>query len=295
MIAIDIHKTLQAASGSMKLHVPIEIKAGEFITLYGDSGAGKTSTLRMLAGLLKPDHGSIVVKDRIWFHAEKKINRSPQERKIGFVFQDYALFPNMTVRQNLEFALPQKKDKGIIAEIMDIIALGELQDRKPQTLSGGQQQRVALGRALVQRPSILLLDEPFSALDLQIRKKLQDYLLRVHREFNLTTILISHDIPEIVKLSDRVVVLKNGTITRQGTPTEVFIQKKISGKFSVTGEVLAIEQQDVVYIVTVLVHNTIIKVIADSSEIEGLQLGDSVLVASKAFNPILYKIEQSKK
>lgn len=291
MIEIALKKSLQATKSTMELSIECNIETGKFVTIYGPSGAGKTSTLRMLAGLLKPDQGKLTVNGNVWYDNQQRINLNPQQRKIGFVFQDYALFPNMTVRQNLEFALPKKQNKKIISEIMDIIELRELQNRKPQTLSGGQKQRVALGRALVQQPKILLLDEPFSALDTAIRTRLQDYLLRVHRQFGLTTVLISHDIPEIVKLSDQVFVLKNGVIVQNGSPAEVFIQKKISGKFSVTGEILQIEQQEVVYIVTVLAHNNIIKVIADSSEIAHLDIGDKVMVASKAFNPILYRME----
>jgi molybdate transport system ATP-binding protein len=168
--------------------------------------------------------------------------------------------------------------------------LGELQDRKPETLSGGQKQRVALARALVQRPEILLLDEPLAALDIKIRLKLQDYLLKVHREFNLTTLLISHDLGEIIKLSNRVYLLEKGKISRQGSPTEVFVSSEISGKFKFTGEILRIEPQEVVFIVTILIETSVVKVIAQESEVRELKVGDKIMVASKAFNPVIFKI-----
>lgn len=291
MIRYNVYKTLFAAQGELKLQLNLTIKKGQLVTLYGESGAGKTTTLRMLCGLLKPDGGEIRVNNESWFHSSENTNRSPQDRKVGYVFQDYALFPNMTVLQNLEFALGKHKDKSRIEELISTMELGDLKHRNPETLSGGQKQRVALARALVQQPDILLLDEPLSALDIKIRLKLQDYILKVHRKYNLTTILISHDIGEIHKLSDWVFVINNGQLVKQGSPTEVFVNQNISGKFKFTGEVLAIEKQDVVYIVRVLIHNDIVQIIAQENEIQGLNPGDRVVVASKAFNPVLYKIE----
>ena len=291
MILINIQKDLHAASGNMTLRLDLHIKPGQLVTLYGSSGAGKTSMLRILSGLLKPEKGTITVNGKVWFDAEKKINLKPQERNIGYVFQDYALFPNMTVLQNLEFGLIKNKDHKIVSELIAIMELGDLQHRKPETLSGGQKQRVALARALVQQPDILLLDEPLSALDLKIRLKLQDHILQAHRKFGLTTILVSHDIGEIHKLSDWVFVLENGELVQEGSPTEVFVNEKISGKFQFKGEVLKIEQEEVVFSVTVLIQNEVVKVIALEAEIKDLKVGDKVIVASKAFNPVIYKID----
>lgn len=290
MIHLDIQKRLQSAEGEMNLHIKCDIQQGQFITLYGESGVGKTSTLRMLAGLMQPDAGQIIVNNKSWFDQDKKINIKSQLRNIGFVFQDYALFPNMTVKENLHYATG-KRDKSAIAQVIDIVELGELQDRKPDTLSGGQKQRVALARAVVQQPEILLLDEPLSALDLSKRLKLQDYLLKIHSEFKLTTLLISHDIAEIIKLSDQVFVLEKGQITRSGSPEQIFINTEISGKFKFIGEVLQIQKEDIIYVITVLIQNNIVKVIGQESEIRDLHVGDKVMVASKAFNPLIYKIE----
>ena len=291
MITIDVNKKLQSNDGEMNLAIKLTIQKGELVTLYGDSGAGKTSTLRILSGLLNPDSGKVEVNDEVWFDSSKKINLKPQRRGIGYVFQDYALFPNMTVHENLRFSSGKHHNKKVINDLIEMVELGELRNRKPMTLSGGQQQRVALARALVQQPDILLLDEPLAALDHKIRLKLQDYILTVHKEFNLTTLLISHDVGEVVKLSNRVFVLDMGQITRIGTPQEIFVNKQLSGKFSFTGEVLDIQQQDVVFIVTVLIQNNLVKVIAEPNVVETLNIGDKVMVASKAFNPIIYKID----
>lgn len=290
MIDLSIQKKLSAPSGAMNLDVQCKIEQGKFVTLYGKSGAGKTSTLRILAGLLKADSGKIIVNKNTWLDSQHKISFTPQQRKVGFVFQDYALFPNMTVKENLQFALQKNQSQKIISELIELTELGELQHRKPKTLSGGQQQRVALARALVQKPELLLLDEPLSALDLEMRNKLQKYLLQVHQEFGLTTILISHDVSEILKLSNEILVIENGKIIQQGTPIEVFSQKKVSGKFQFTGEIIGMEKQDFIYILAILIGKDLVKVVADESEAKSLNIGDTVLVASKAFNPIIKKI-----
>ena len=291
MIEIDLHKVLGTNEGAMDLKLQLHIEPGNFVTLYGPSGAGKTSTLRILAGLLQPDAGTLKVNGELWYHSNSKVNLSPQKRNVGFVFQDYALFPHMTVLQNLEYAASSEMKGNGITELIELMELDNLINRKPATLSGGQQQRVALARALAQQPEILLLDEPLAALDYRIRLKLQDYLLRIHRDYELTTFLVSHDISEINKLSDLVLVMEQGSIVRSGSPEEIFINQKISGKFKFVGEVLQIEPQEVVLIVSVLVHNQIVKVIAQTSEMEGISVGDKVMLASKAFNPVIYKID----
>lgn len=274
----------------MDLQINCAISKGQLVTLYGKSGVGKTSILRMLAGLLLPDQGYIKVNDKTWFDHQNNINLSPQKRNLGFVFQDYALFPNMTVKENLSYALGRNGDKKTIDNLIDIIELGDLQKRKPQTLSGGQKQRVALARALVQRPNILLLDEPLAALDQEMRDKLQRYILEVHKEFYLTTILVSHDIKEIIRMSDEVIVLDNGLITHQTTPTKLFRNKGLSGKFQFTGEVNQIIQQGFIYILFILIGNELIQIVVDESDAKNLAVGDKVLIASKSFNPIVKKI-----
>lgn len=290
MIRFSLHKKLKASTGDMQLDVECHIDQGKLVTLFGESGAGKTSILRMLAGLLIPEKGTIEVNNSVWLDTQKGINLKPQQRKTGYVFQDYALFPNMTVKENLEYALDKNQDIGIVKELIEIIELTDLQDRKPETLSGGQKQRIALARALVRQPQILMLDEPLSALDRAMRTKLQDYILHVHRKYNLTTILVSHEMSEIFKLSDQMLVLENGTITGQGTPMDIFTNRHISGKFQFTGEILHIEKEDIIYIISVLIGNNLVKVVADQSEAQQFSIGEKVLVASKAFNPLIEKI-----
>ena len=291
MIDFALQKTLLAAQGPLQLDIEISIEAGQFVALYGKSGAGKTSILRMLVGLLKPDKGHLKVNDTIWFSSTQKVNLSPQNRGVGLVFQDYALFPNMTVKENLAFARSKGQSTTTITALLELMELGELQHRKPATLSGGQRQRVAVARALVQKPKLLLLDEPLSALDPSMRTKLQGYLLRVHQEYKLSTILVSHDVGEIMKMANRVVVLENGQVLKQGEPDILFSHKKISGKFQFAGEVIKKEQQGFLYILTILIGNDLVRIIADEKEAQGLAIGDKVLVASKAFNPIIKKLE----
>lgn len=290
MIRLAVQKLLNSAEGGMLLDAKIETDHGKFITLYGESGVGKTSLLRIIAGLLNPEYGTITVNGVNWLDTSHGINLRPQQRSTGFVFQDYALFPNMTVSENIEYALENKKENGRIRDLIELFELGDLQGEKPGTLSGGQKQRVALARTLVRKPDLLLLDEPLSALDHSMRIRLQDYILKVHKEFKLTTILVSHDVGEIFRLSDQVLVMEKGKITREGTPLDIFSDRHISGKFQFTGEVTRIEKEDVIYIISVLIGNRLVKVIADETEITGISPGSRVLVASKAFNPIIKKI-----
>jgi len=290
MIDIQLKKILKSSSGEMLLNVHSSLEEGKFTTVYGKSGAGKSTLLMLLAGLLKPDEGFLSVAGKTWTDTSKKIHLSPQKRNIGYVFQEYALFPNMTVRENLLFALAKNQPKSIIDKLVEIIDLGQLQDRMPLTLSGGQKQRVALARALVSKPKLLLLDEPLSALDHEMRVKLQSYILEVHQEFKLTTILISHDVSEIIRLSDFMIEMDHGEIIRKGDPASMFTNDRVNAKFQFTGEVIKMVKQDFIVIVTVLIGKDLVKVISNDKEAETLQIGDRVLIASKAFNPIIHKI-----
>ncbi len=286
-ISISLQKQLNAAAGKMLLNIDFNIEQGKFITIYGNSGAGKTSILRMIAGLLTPDKGRISVNDKIWLDTAKGIRLTPQQRKIGFVFQDYALFPNMTVVENLTFALDKEQEVKIISELIDIMELGELADKKPATLSGGQQQRVALARALVRKPGVLMLDEPLSSLDIDMRSKLQDYIMKVHRAYNLTTILVSHDIGEMIKMSDYIYRLSNGKIIKQGSPQEVLVNSHVNAPIQVVGEIIAIENQETLQ---VLVGTKVIDIPASKEEIQPLSAGNKILISQKLANPIIQKI-----
>ncbi|GAB3654243.1 sulfate/molybdate ABC transporter ATP-binding protein [Echinicola sediminis] len=290
MINLNIKKSLGTANSSIQLDIQLDIEEGQLVTLYGESGSGKTSTLRMLSGLLLPDEGQIIVAGKSWFDSKSKANLAPGRRKIGYVFQDYALFPNMSVKENLTFALADKSDREIVRELIQTMDLEELQERKPDSLSGGQKQRVALARALVTKPRILLLDEPLSALDNKMRYKLQQYVLKIHQKYRLTTVLVSHDIGEILKLSDKVFELKEGQVIREGSPKQLFGLGSTSAKFQFTGEVVEIHMEQVIGILTLMIGNDMVKVVCDISDLQQLKVGDKVLVGSKAFNPIIRKL-----
>lgn len=290
MIEIDISKKLFSAQGEFTLALQLNIGQGEFISLFGESGAGKTTLLRCLAGLEKPDAGSIKVNGETWFDSKNNFMLAARHRHAGYMFQDYALFPNMSVRGNLEFALRPGAKRQRVEELIELMGLGELQQRKPDTLSGGQKQRVALARALAAEPCMLLLDEPFSALDHATRVRLQDEVLRLQRHYGLTTVMVSHDVSEVYKLSQRVMVIEQGSIAKQGSPAEVFKAGQSSGKFSFAGEVLDIETADVVFAVTLLVGNQIVRVIATTDEVKNIKQGDRVVLMSKAFNPVLLPV-----
>ncbi|MCW0983430.1 ABC transporter ATP-binding protein [Agrobacterium sp. BT-220-3] len=201
--------------------IELAIDKGEMHVLLGPSGCGKTTLLRSIAGLVSPSSGSIALDGR------RIDTLAPKDRGIGMVFQHYALFPNMTVRQNLAFGLEQRRlakrtiDDKVFAAL-ETVALSDHADRRPNQLSGGQKQRVALARALVLEPKLLLLDEPLSALDAQIRKRLRDELKRIQRESGLTSILVTHDQDEALSLGDRISVMNAGQIAQTASPQELY-------------------------------------------------------------------------
>ncbi|WP_209332734.1 ATP-binding cassette domain-containing protein [Lunatimonas salinarum] len=222
MIDILLNKKLKGASGPIPLELDIHLQQGDFVGIYGPSGAGKSSVLRMLAGLMQPDSGFVRVNGETWYDSQSSIHLAARYRHIGMVFQEYSLFPNMTVRENLEFALDNRRDRKLVDTLLNSIGMHELAHQKPGILSGGQKQRVALARAMIRRPALLLLDEPLSALDMQMRRNLQQYILQFHREFELTTMLVSHDAAEIKKMTKRLLVLEQGNIGYDGDPAQFF-------------------------------------------------------------------------
>lgn len=291
VIYINIEKMMLTVNGKVNLAVKTEIKIGELVALFGSSGAGKTTLLRILAGLVNPDKGLIKFGDTVWFDSEKRINIPPQNRNISLMFQDYALFPNMTVEENIQFAQAEKDDLAV-NDLLSIFGLSEFRKYKPNGLSGGQKQRVALARALARKPQLLLLDEPLSALDAEMRSTLQNEIAQAHQLLGATTIMVSHDLSEVFRLASQVLCIENGSIQRSGSPDEVFSNNSISGKVQITGQIARIEKQDTIYVVTVITgSNQIIKVIAFESDMENLHIGDSVLVYTKAFNPIISKLD----
>ena len=289
MIDIALSKTLQSSAGRLDLDIHATIETGSLATLFGASGAGKTTILRMLAGLCDPDEGKLVVAGQTWFDRARRINLPPQQRSIGFVFQDYALFPNLSIRQNVAYGA-SKDAIAWIDELLELTGLDALQHRIPETLSGGQKQRVALARALARKPTLLLLDEPLSALDATMRSQLQDDLARLHQRLGLTTLLVSHDLGEVFKLSGHVLLLEGGRITHSGTPAETFLQQRLVGRLSLRAQVLAIRREEVIHIVSLLIGQDVIDVIASDDEVAGLRPGESISVATKTFSPFLLNL-----
>lgn len=249
MIHIDIKKQLHGIFGDMNLVVQTNIKKGDFVSITGASGSGKTTLLRILAGL-EETQGEIKLDNQIWQNYSIKL--PTQQRNIGFVFQDYALFPNMTILENLLFV---NKNIDLARHLLDVTELSSLSNRYPKNLSGGQQQRVSLCRAMMNNPNLLLLDEPFSALDFKMREKLQNQIEILHKEFNTTTLMVSHNPSEIYKLSNRVIELENGQIIKDYNPRET-----ISTHNVLQGKVIDIIPSDTTTNIVILIDNQFITI-----------------------------------
>src|SRR2546426_1332223 len=202
-------------------NVSFTVQEGELMALLGPSGGGKTTVLRMIAGLEMPTAGDVFIR------GQRVNDLSVQQRNIGFVFQNYALFKNMTVFKNVAFGLKIKKWKRAdvktrVAELLNLFGLEGLERRYPHQLSGGQRQRVAIARALASKPGVLLLDEPFGAVDAKIRQELREWLVTLHHELNVTTIFVTHDQEEAMEMSNRIVIFSRGNLEQIGTPPEVY-------------------------------------------------------------------------
>lgn len=287
MIEFALQKKLHTTDGEMQLQIDVQIESGKFVSLYGASGAGKTSVLRMLAGFMKPDNGCIKMNDVVWFDAHKHIDVIPQQRSIGFVFQDYALFPNMNVKGNIAFALSKDQSKNIVDELLELTGLINLADRKIQTLSGGQKQRVALARAIAKKPLLLLLDEPLSAIDNMMRTQLQTTLLEAHKRFKLTTILVSHDMDEIIKLSDAIIHLEYGTIQQSATPAEFFMNGNNTP--ALTGNIISVEENGTQTFTIVLLNNRMMKINSTEHDVNFI-IGEKVEIIYKNAAPLIRKL-----
>jgi iron(III) transport system ATP-binding protein len=207
--------------------VTFSVEHGELFTLLGPSGCGKSTTLMSIAGFQQPEQGGIVVGDETFFDAGRRVNVAAERRNLGIVFQSYAVWPHMTVFENLAFPLKVRKLKrqeirARVHEVLELVEMHDYANRYPHQLSGGQQQRVALGRALAYSPSVLLLDEPFSNLDAKLRERARTWVKELQQNLGLTTIFVTHDQDEALSMSDRVVVMSAGEIQQIGTPEEVY-------------------------------------------------------------------------
>src|SRR5258705_6461768 len=226
-------------------HVNFSVREGELMALLGPSGGGKTTVLRMIAGLEMPTGGDVLIR------GQRMNEVSVQQRNIGFVFQNYALFRTMNVFKNIAFGLKIKKWKKAdlrarVEELLKLFGLQGLERRYPQQLSGGQRQRVAIARALAPKPSVLLLDEPFGAVDAKIRQELREWLTTLHQQVNVTTIFVTHDQEEALEVADRIVVFSRGRLEQVGTPREVYEQpaNETVARFIGVMNVLELEVRD---------------------------------------------------
>ncbi len=288
MIKIDIKLPINTAKGKKQLELNTCLKANEITAIFGESGAGKTTLLKIIAGLIKPEFGRIEVGDGLWLDTQKNINLAIQKRKIGFVFQDYALFPNMSVKENISYAATSKQK---VEELLSLMNLENLAKIYPKNLSGGQAQRVALARALAREPQILLLDEPLSALDFKMRSFLQDELVKILQHFKITTLLVSHDLAEIYKLSHRILELSDGKIIKDARTNEFFTSSNLSAKLRLSATLLEMKKSDILVIFTLLLNQDIVKITLSEEEFlrtyKDVKIGDTLLLSIKAFNPII--------
>lgn len=220
MIHVDIDKMVSVKKGRrMHLKVKTEINEGDFISLSGPSGAGKTTLLKTIAGLVKPDFGRITINGNQCFDSDRNINLHCCRRKVGYLFQEYALFPNMTLRQNILYGC---RDARLVDQYIDNAGLARVRNSYPSTLSGGEKQRCALLRSALNRPNVLLLDEPFSAIDIENRTALYSLLKTLQEEMKFTVIMVSHDWDEICALSNRVIEMADGRVSGERAIGNVF-------------------------------------------------------------------------
>ncbi len=247
MLELTIHYQLK------NFELDISLQAGrELLALFGPSGSGKSLTLQAVAGLVNPDSGQIKLNGQVVFDRSRGINLPPQERGVGYVMQDYTLFPHLSVAENIGYGLrgqSKQETRRAVADMLDLIKLIGFAGRRPQELSGGQQQRVALARALVTNPNILLLDEPFSALDGPTRAQLRLELRQLLAQFSIPTLLVTHDVAEANILADRVAVYDEGQLLQVGAPTEIMhhpaslqVANLTGTENCFTGEVLAVKE-----------------------------------------------------
>lgn len=282
---LKLEKQLQRIEGEQTLNVEMLLDEGDFVAIYGPSGIGKTTLLRMVAGLSQPDKGHLYIQKKAWFDASQTINLPTQQRKVGFVFQDYALFPNMTVLENLRFANPTV---DLIQNLLKEINLEGLKDKKPAELSGGQQQRVALARALMVESPILLLDEPLSALDYALRRDMQRLIARLHQKYNRTILMVSHDIPEIINLANKLLVITEEKTTLYKNPKAYFQRVNLLEEIEEIGRVIRLEETQII----LQVNEQIRKVERSMINIKNLHIGDELRLKRWVLPSSIYNLER---
>jgi len=279
MIELLLKKQLQGAAGGMEIDMDLQIPIGSITGIIGPSGAGKTSLLKMIAGIQTPDRGRISVGDKVYYDSGKGIDTSPQKRDVGLVFQDLALFPHMDIEGQLRYALPHRlpdtlpdgvadgQEESIIADAIKMMDLEKLRTQRPKHLSGGQQQRVALARSIVQRPSLLLLDEPFSALDDEMKQHIRSYVKTIHERFQMTILLVSHDRGDLSKLCDYIIQLDQGKVVSMGPSTSLLDQQVLELK----GRVVGLNKEGDSYLLSLDIQGDIKEVVITKEQARGIQ------------------------
>jgi len=278
MIDINIHKPLEGIKKNMSLDINLHINKNDFIALSGVSGSGKTTLLRVLAGL-EDAKGTIKVNNTIWLDKTKIV--PPQKRDIGFVFQDYALFENMSVEQNLLYV---NNDTKLAQKLLEITHLDKIKNSMPNNLSGGQKQRVSLCRAFMNQPKLLLMDEPLSALDLNMKLKLQNEIATLHKEFDTTTIMVTHNPYQISNLANRNIVLEYGKIIKNDRVKKTEDYEKNS-EFCFDAQVLSIKQNNDNYTAIVNIAQQIIAIDITKEKINSIKIGETIKVYTNSFSP----------
>lgn len=279
MIALDFAKTLQGIQGDFLLEVKEKIQKGERVGIFGASGSGKSTILKILAGLMKPDSGEIEIEGKIW--NSKEIFLPPQKRNIGFVFQDYALFPHLDVAKNIGFG--KNVSRSRVIELLQMMELQNIAHHKIGQLSGGQAQRVAIARALARDPKILLLDEPFNALDSKIKNKILDELNALQKALGFVMILVSHQISEIYHLSDRMLEIDQGKVLSKQIPKQIFFKNSLILEVEILNLTLSASCAHI----EALLNSETFSFVCDLSQSSELKIGDRIKIMIGASPPVI--------
>lgn len=271
--SVNLFYHFSTLHGTQHIETNLDLQTGDFISVSGISGSGKTTFLKLLCGLIHPEYGNIHLGEKVWLDTERGIMVSPQERKIGMVFQDYALFPNMNVRDNMLFAATKNGDASYFHTLLEALGLGNLLTRFPHQLSGGQQQRVAIARALISKPALLLMDEPFSALDEALRKNIQAFIYDLHKKYDFTTLIVNHQVSELRPYANKFLTFENEKLITYSPEDE--------NKVTVCGVVISKEMtESALSHLQVMVEGKAYKIPIPTHEAKKFQIGEMIYVGS---------------
>jgi len=271
--SVNLFYHFSTLHGTQHIETNLDLQTGDFISVSGISGSGKTTFLKLLCGLIHPEYGNIHLGEKVWLDTERGIMVSPQERKIGMVFQDYALFPNMNVRDNMLFAATKNGDASYFHTLLEALGLGNLLTRFPHQLSGGQQQRVAIARALISKPALLLMDEPFSALDEALRKNIQAFIYDLHQKYDFTTLIVNHQVSELRPYANKFLTFENEKLITYSPEDE--------NKVTVCGVVISKEMtESALSHLQVMVEGKAYKIPIPTHEAKKFQIGEMIYVGS---------------